>query len=118
MAHPVESNTPPVSGPSPSPGPSRLGEILLADGQINQNQLDHALEQQAVHRLPLGQVLTKLHYVTDEVMRQALGRQLNIPYVDLENMVIDRELSRAINRGYAKNTRSCPSLKTARSSPW
>jgi type IV pilus assembly protein PilB len=88
--------------PPPAPTRSRLGEILLADGRITQNQLDTALEQQKERRLPLGQILTKLHYVTDEVMRQALGRQLNIPYVDLENMVIDRDLARTINRGYAK----------------
>src|SRR5262249_49844686 len=90
---------PPVSGP---PNRSRLGEILLADGRINKSQLEHALEQQVAQKRPLGQILTKLHYVTDEVMREALGRQLNIPYVDLDNMLIDRELARVINRGYAK----------------
>jgi hypothetical protein len=73
-----------------------------ADGRITQSHLDTALALQKEQRLPLGQVLTKLHYVTDEVMRQALGRQVNIPYVDLENILIDRELARAINRGYAK----------------
>ena len=87
--------------PQPS-GRSRLGEILLADGRITKTQLEHALEQQVAQHRPLGQILTKLHYVTDEVMRQALGRQLNIPYVDLENMLLDRELARVINRGYAK----------------
>jgi type IV pilus assembly protein PilB len=75
---------------------------LLADGRINKSQLEHALEQQVAQKRPLGQILTKLHYVTDEVMREALGRQLNIPYVDLDNMLIDRELARVINRGYAK----------------
>jgi type IV pilus assembly protein PilB len=75
---------------------------LLADGRLNKSQLEHALEQQIAQKRPLGQILTKLHYVTDEVMREALGRQLNIPYVDLDNMLIDRELARVINRGYAK----------------
>ncbi len=81
---------------------SRLGEILLADGSITQEQLDHALEQHVAQRRPLGQVLTRLHYVSDEVVRQALGRQLNVPYVDLENMILDRDLARVINRGFAK----------------
>ncbi len=75
---------------------------MLADGRLNKSQLEHALEQQIAQKRPLGQILTKLHYVTDEVMREALGRQLNIPYVDLDNMLIDRELARVINRGYAK----------------
>ena len=99
MPAPVESSPP---SPQPAAQRSRLGEILLADGQITASQLATALELQKEQRVPLGQVLTKLHYVTDEVMRQALGRQLNIPYVDLENTVIDRELAKTINRGYAK----------------
>ena len=100
MTSPAEPS--PIPASAPAPARSRLGEILLADGRITQSQLDTALAVQKEQRLPLGQVLTKLHYVTDEVMRQALGRQVNIPYVDLENILIDRELARAINRGYAK----------------
>jgi len=102
MTSPAEPSPTPASSSATAAARSRLGEILLADGRITQSQLDTALALQKEQRLPLGQVLTKLHYVSDEVMRQALGRQLNIPYVDLENILIDRELARTINRGYAK----------------
>ena len=102
MTSPAEPSPTPASASATATARSRLGEILLADGLITQSQLDTALVLQKEQRLPLGQVLTKLHYVSDEVMRQALGRQLNIPYVDLENILIDRELARTINRGYAK----------------
>jgi type IV pilus assembly protein PilB len=82
--------------------PSRLGEILLAGGAITQAQLTHALKQQANLKLPIGQVLLKLNYVSDEVMRQALSLQLNVPYLDLDRVSVDRDLARLINRNYAR----------------
>jgi hypothetical protein len=56
---------------------SRLGEILVNGGAITQTQLKHALAQQASLKLPLGEVLLKLNYVTDEVMRQASSTSSN-----------------------------------------
>jgi hypothetical protein len=50
----------------------------------------------------MGQVLVKLADGADEVMRQELARQLHVPYVDLEQMIVDRTLARLINRSYAK----------------
>jgi uncharacterized OsmC-like protein len=81
---------------------SRLGEILLQNESITQDQLRHALEEQARLKLPIGQTLLRLNYVTDEAMRQALGQQLNVPYLDLDNVVIDRSLARLVDRAFAK----------------
>jgi hypothetical protein len=79
---------------------SRLGEILLANGALSKQQLEHALAQQPNLKLPLGKVLLKLNYITDEMMRQALSAQLNVPYIDLEKVTIDRRLASMINRSY------------------
>ena len=74
-----------IGDPRPHPTQrSRLGEILLAGGAITEQQLEHALAQQASLKLPLGKVLLKLEYITDETMRQALSAQLNVPFIDLE----------------------------------
>jgi uncharacterized OsmC-like protein len=81
---------------------SRLGEILLQNGAITQAQLQHALEEQSRLKLPIGQTLLKLNYVTDEAMRQALGLQLNVPYLDLDNVVIDRSLAKLVDKNFAK----------------
>ncbi len=80
----------------------RLGEILLANEAITEQQLEHALAQQASLNLPLGAVLVKLDYVTDDTMRQALSKQLNVPFIDLEKVTIDRRLAHVINRSYAR----------------
>jgi type IV pilus assembly protein PilB len=87
---------------SPFPSRTRLGEILVKNDTLTDSQLAHALEEQPRLKLPLGQVLLKLGYVTDETMRQALGQQLNVPYVDLEKIIIDRSLARLIDRKYAR----------------
>jgi type IV pilus assembly protein PilB len=105
---------------SPEPPPqeeatrSRLGEFLRASGAITERQLAHALSQQPTLKLPLGQVLVKLNYVSDEVMRQALSLQLNVPYLDLDKINLDRGLARLINRNYARRHNLLPVAQLGR----
>src|SRR5215469_3366797 len=97
-----------------SSGRGRLGEILREFGAISEAQLEHALAQQAQLKLPLGKVLLKLNYVTDETVRQALAKQLNIPYIDLEKVTLDRQLARVINRSYARRHSLLPIAQVGR----
>ena len=80
----------------------RLGELLLRHGSITQEKLDEALRQQKLKHRPLGELLVRMGFITDEALRQALSIQLNIAYVDLDRVEIDRALSRVINRNYAR----------------
>ncbi len=80
----------------------RLGEILVAGGAVTSSQLERALAEQARLQLPLGQTLLKLGYTTDEVMRQALSSQLGVPYIDLQNVIIDRSLGALLDPEYAR----------------
>src|ERR1700682_6506921 len=93
---------------------TRIRELLLATGAITQQQLDHALTQQVSLKLPLGKVLLKLDYVSDETMRQALSAQLKVPYIDLEAVTIDRRLARVINRSYARRHSLLPIAQVGR----
>jgi type II secretory ATPase GspE/PulE/Tfp pilus assembly ATPase PilB-like protein len=80
----------------------QLGEVLVRHGAITHQQLAHALETQRKTRGTLGQILIKLRYVDDATMRQALAVQLDIPFIDLDRMAIDRGLARVINSSYAR----------------
>src|SRR6185436_14112434 len=80
----------------------RLGEVLLRHGTITRAQLDHALASQRKTRGPLGQILITLGFVDDPGMRQALAIQLDIPYLDLDRMTVDRSLSKFVNSNYAQ----------------
>lgn len=90
-------NRPPASGPR-----RRLGEILVAGGAVTADQLERALAEQPRLQLPLGQTLLKLGYTTDEIMRQALSSQLGVPYIDLQNVIIDRTLATLVDRDFAR----------------
>jgi type IV pilus assembly protein PilB len=80
----------------------RLGEVLLRSGALTAEQLEHALAEQRKQPLPLGELLVKLGYVNDDTLRQALGRQANVSFIDLDRMEIDRSLTRVVNSNYAR----------------
>jgi len=80
----------------------RIGEVLLRNGSITAAQLEQALQAQREKHRPLGEVLLDLSFVTDDQLRQALAIQLNIPYLDLDRVVLDRNLTRVINPNYAR----------------
>jgi type IV pilus assembly protein PilB len=83
-------------------GKSRLGELLVKSGVVTAAQLDAALTRQKTQKLPLGQMLVKLGVVTDDAVRMALAGQLSIPFIDLDKTLIDRHLSRVLNKNFAR----------------
>jgi type IV pilus assembly protein PilB len=58
----------------------KVGEILLAQGYINQQQLEHALEQHATTGISLGTVLVKLGFIDEDTLNAVLGKQLELSY--------------------------------------
>jgi type IV pilus assembly protein PilB len=87
---------------------ARLGEILRKSKTITSEQLEIALSHQKTTGLPLGEMLIKLNYISEEGMRQALCKHLNIPFIDLDKFTVDPGLRRLINKSYAKNNRVVP----------
>jgi type IV pilus assembly protein PilB len=58
----------------------KVGEILLSQGYINQQQLEHALEQHQTTGISLGTVLVKLGYIDEDTLNNVLGKQLEFSY--------------------------------------
>jgi type IV pilus assembly protein PilB len=71
---------------------SRVGEVLLASRMINAEQLEFVLEEQKRTGQRLGDLLVKRSFVTEQQMKQALCVALGIPFVDLDNVLIDGTL--------------------------
>jgi len=65
----------------------RLGEMLVAQGVLDEQQLGRALVQQKTRRLPLGQVLLSMGLASETVIWRALAQQSRLPFVDLETDV-------------------------------
>ncbi len=66
-----------------------LGTMLLEEGLITRNQLDHAVEVQGRSGTPLGRVLVDEGLVAEAELVKALARQIGIEYVDLAEANID-----------------------------
>ncbi len=67
------------------------GEILVAKGLIDRDQLAWALGEQEVTREFLGVILLKKRWVKEKDLMQALSEHFNMPLVDLKNQYIDWE---------------------------
>lgn len=59
----------------PSPGPLRLGELLVTTGRLTRDQLDKALGKQAASRKQLGDVLIEEGYVEPRHVKQGMRLQ-------------------------------------------
>ena len=69
---------------------SLLGEFLIKQGAIVQEQLDLALEEQKDTRELLGQILLKNGIISDEqVILSCLSQQLNIDVISLKDLPVD-----------------------------
>ena len=72
------------------PARVRLGDVLVAQKTISQEQLRLALEEQKRSGRKLGRALVDLGFVTEEMIAQALGRQLNLRFVNLKQYNFNR----------------------------
>jgi len=69
----------------------RLGEILVQQKLLTEEQLKSALDEQKKSGRRLGRVLTDKGIIVEEQLAAALARQLNLSYVDLKHFNIKRE---------------------------
>ncbi len=71
-------------------GWGRIGDILLSEGKITEEQLRHALEMQENDPREVGQVLLSLGYVAKADLAQALARRLRLDYMEFGEGDVDR----------------------------
>jgi type IV pilus assembly protein PilB len=74
----------------------RLGEILIKESLITQDQLDKALEFQRSNGGKLGSCLTKMGYITDDDITGVLSRQYGVPSINLKYYEIDPNVIKLI----------------------
>jgi MSHA biogenesis protein MshE len=84
----------------------RLGDVLVAQKAISQDQLKIALEQQKKSGRKLGRVLIEQGFVNDEQICEAISRQLNIPFVNLKFYNFNQDLVRRLPEAQARRFRA------------
>ncbi len=80
----------------------RLGDALISEGLINEEQLQQALALQKKSGKRLGAVLVEMHLVTEQDIVQILSKQLRIPFIDLSNYLIDPVIAKLVPEHIAK----------------
>ncbi|MDP2881508.1 MAG: GspE/PulE family protein [Azonexus sp.] len=90
----------------PPPQKVRLGDLLIQQGLLTEEQLKIALDEQKRTGRKLGRVFVESGYVTEEGISQALARQLRIPFVDLKNFTPKPDLIKLLPEAPARRFRA------------
>ncbi len=84
----------------------RLGDLLVLQKLISQDQLTFVLEQQKRTGRKLGRMLVENAFVTEEQISEALSKQLNIPHINLKYYNINVDLVRLLPENQARRFRA------------
>ena len=84
----------------------RIGDLLVSNGVITEEQLDAALAEQKKRKLKLGRTLVELEFVSEERLLGFLAEQLQIPLVDLSQHTVDPELVQLLPETHARRYRA------------
>ncbi len=84
----------------------RLGNLLIKEKLISQEQLDLALEQQKRSGRKLGRVLVESGFATEDAISEALAKQFKIPYLNLKNYNINVQVARLLPEMQARRFRA------------
>lgn len=88
-----------------------IENILIERSIITQEHLDKILEDSRKKGIPFEKLLVQSGAVSEEAYAIALSEQLDIPYVDLKNYLVDTEIIRLIPEDLAKKYKVLPIFK-------
>ena len=71
---------------------ARLGELLVSEGVISQDQLHEALREHRRSKERLGAVLARRGLVTEERLVELLSKEHGLPSVDIRQQVVSVEI--------------------------
>ncbi len=74
----------------------RIGDLLLREGLVTQEQLNKALSEHRANGSRLGYNLVKLGYVKETDLTRMLARQHKMPAVDLAKFQVDPRIAKLI----------------------
>ncbi|HEV8646145.1 MAG TPA: GspE/PulE family protein [Burkholderiales bacterium] len=84
----------------------RLGEILLQQRLLSEDQLKAALEEQKRSGRKLGRIFIDSGFLTEEQIGGALARQLQVPFIDLKHFNIKPEVATRLPETLARRFRA------------
>ena len=85
-----------------------IGQILIDQGILTEDQLRIALLEQMKSHLPVGRLLVQLGFVSEATLRDALSQKLGLQSVDLAHIIVDPAALKALPRELARRYRIFP----------
>ncbi|HEX6775582.1 MAG TPA: ATPase, T2SS/T4P/T4SS family, partial [Methylomirabilota bacterium] len=86
----------------------RLGDLLVREGLIDNDQLARALQEQKGSNDKLGGILVKLNFVTEDKLIAFLSRQYGIQSITLSQLDIDPEVLKLVPEQIARKYEVLP----------
>ena len=93
---------------TPTPTRQPIGQLLIAQGVISEDQLRIALLEQMKSNQPIGKLLVGLGFVSETTLRDALGESLGKKSIDLSNAMVDPAALRLVSHELAKRHKLLP----------
>ena len=85
-----------------------IGQILISQGLISEDQLRIVLLEQMRSNQPLGKLLVQLGFVSEATLRDALGESLGQRAVDLAHVIVDASALQLVPLDIARRHRIMP----------
>ena len=86
----------------------RIGEVLVDQGLITEQQLLKGLEHQKAKHLKLGEALVDLNYISESKLIDILSAQLDVQQVKIENVKVEDKLKRLFSKELCKKYKIVP----------
>ena len=90
-----------------------IGQLLVANRAITQDQLDLALQEQRRSGALLGDVLVSMKFVAEDSLAKALAQEARVPFVSLEGAIPDSRASSLVHEMLALLHSRVPVSRTA-----
>ncbi len=86
----------------------KLGELMVQQGLISQDQLRIALIEQEQNSIPLGKQLVRLGFVTEAMVRDLVAHTIGYESIDLNIVIADSEALKLVPEDFARRYHLLP----------
>ena len=97
-----------MNAPANPQAKRHLGQILIDQGILTEDQLRIALLEQTKQHVPVGRLLVQLGFVSEATLRDALSEKLGLQAVDLGRIIVDPSALKLVPRDMARRYRVFP----------
>src|SRR2546428_643701 len=97
-----------MNSPTNPQAKRHIGQILIDQGILTEDQLRIALLEQTKQHMPVGKLLVQLGFVSEATLRDALPEKRGLQSLDLVRIIVDRAPLKPLPRDMARRYRVFP----------